>query len=47
MKENKHPRVILKDDSTTKSLHHIFTKADKQKGTCVIHALLQDANDMI
>ena len=27
--ENKDPRVILKDESTTKALHYIFTKADK------------------
>ena len=47
MRENKHPKVILKDENTTKSLHYIFTKADKQKCTCVIHAMPQDAQDMI
>ena len=47
LRENRHPKVILKDESSTKSLHYIFTKADEQKGTCVVHAMPQDAHDMI
>ena len=44
---NLHPKVLLKDESTTKSLHYVFTKAEKQKGTCVIHAMPHDARDMM
>ena len=47
LREIKHPKVVLKDESTTKALHYIFTKADEQKGTCVIHSMPQDADSMI
>ena len=47
LRENKHPKVILKDEAATKSLHYIFTKADEEKGTCVIHAMPVDGPDIM
>ena len=47
LRDNRHPKVILKDESSTKSLVYIFSRADSEKGTCVIHAMPQDAQDMI
>ncbi len=32
-------RVSLKDERQIKSLTHVFTKAEAQNGTCVVHAL--------
>ena len=47
LREIKHPKMILKDESQTKQLCYIFTKESKQKDTRVTHALPQDGNDMI
>jgi len=47
LKDKKHPKVVLKDESRIKSLRYVFTKIDDEKGTCVVHARPPDAVDMI
>ncbi|MDP7069711.1 MAG: HNH endonuclease, partial [Candidatus Peribacteraceae bacterium] len=47
LKRNQHPKVILKDESRIKSLRYTFTRADKECGTCIIHAMPSDAFDIM
>ena len=43
---HRHPKVILKDELRIKSLRYTFTRAEKESGTCIVHAMPSDWYDM-
>ena len=46
LRQSRHPRVVLKDELTTRSLVYTCSSVDKCKGVCVVHAMPECAGDI-
>ena len=47
LSKNRHPKLLMKDESRIKALKYTFTRAEEECGTCTIHAMPSDANDIM